>query len=927
MMGKVRLNFTVLVIAITLYAFLLIYSTALINIPSEKVMAESLANSISWDAGLGKAVPTFLLMPNVNSSVSNLRKGMSHERLRILNFTSLISDSVVFQVIRPVPANGSMIGQPSCVSLSKALAQLSIVVEVGIPIPTGYSFWGPYGELTPENAYLLQQVTGLPFLRGSYEVTQFMRDVNENFRSYPTPGSNVSMKIPYTKYYLVVDLIGGSKALLKALKTLSKTGSICGFNITYVSSWRQSLIKFSGKAFLKPSPLSYLVNELSRLTLKMRDNLGYHVAKISPQWNKLKEVQEIRNGLLRQTLFASLPAVVGLLFVLPLISPPSLLLDESLIRLMKLRGMSYGKLRRSLLKEVLKNFLLISLVVVALLLISRLIPESEIIDELTSPLLLIPALATGLLLSLVHWGLSTSFRAKSYLTSLTTSGKPWIKVKFGLFSWLSLFLGLYFTLYGIINPSILSLQGPPPSIALASIINLINNYLAPFSPIFLGYGLGALLSVNYEELAHILVKVSGDLSKYVSKSLSLSLRNKVDPLMIVSALFIALLASSSVLTAYNSSLLNSSIQGSLGSYVLGYKEVLISNLSDLPSLIRNLHDELGNDDLTLVGEVEGYISWLINSSTYLEPADILFINSSSFLKETYFMNEWVLGYEGTHELMEGLRESNALVILTPYSMGLPHEGNHYIISSVLDAPGVKVKAITYLRGFPALPYLMSSPYLIVLSLDTAGNKEWINAFGYAVKESIVNKLDVKLYAFTKNVSLMSKLRKEGFKTISLDEVRKDPSYMMLDSALNAYFTEYLASIITLFLTAGIALIIEYLTIKELRPLIKLYRLRQLSLKRLMHSLIVVYVLPIIISGVSGALAGYVLGASLAVGSVNNFPPIITLPHSLVGLPIKLSLWLGIPSPRISVDSLSLIVAYVALITAAPVYMLFRRWGQ
>ena len=120
--------------------------------PSERVIAVSFANSVSWDAGLGKDMSSFLLMSNINSSVSSLRKALSHERLRVLHYTPLIKDSVIFQVLRPIPANGSMIGQPSCVSLSKALAQISIVVEVGIPIPAGYSFWTPYGELTPEDA-------------------------------------------------------------------------------------------------------------------------------------------------------------------------------------------------------------------------------------------------------------------------------------------------------------------------------------------------------------------------------------------------------------------------------------------------------------------------------------------------------------------------------------------------------------------------------------------------------------------------------------------------------------------------------------------------------------------------------------------------------------------------------------------------------
>ena len=898
-----RTAYGIMIAVIAAYTISIAGASALIVGNYLNGLGETLSSSLQWTSavaapGPGNVSEEYL----VNQSGSVIGK-LIKDVTRVLSRT-YVDRAVAFQAFRPAAGNGSMIGGSECVYLAQGIGEISLLIEVGINLSSGYAFWSPYlSNIPASDAELLQEVTGLPALQASPELSEFLSLVDRHLRQYEVGGYTYDTLLPYTKYYLVIDPSTGLRALKTAVIHLSRAGRKCGFSLQYLSSWRQVVLRVRPDTFLTSSPRNSL-QELDKITDSLRTELGYEIYTVEPASSILKGWENAGNQLIAEGFYVMLPPIVALAVSAPLTSDLTASALKERVRLLRLRGASRRKVLSWMLVDGLTVYALTAIgTITGFLIYIFALGEYKIGLEAVEA-----SLPTSLALTLGFW----------YLTfeGLWREGNRYGKV--GAWGWLSLILGLYFLADAIYLPYIHWLaEGEGAASVLASIAEVLDRYLGPYAPLFLAYGIGRVLtSYTLDLLNSVGSRLSGGV-KYLARALTSTASRTSLPAFFLMLVTITLTVSSSIAATSINGSLNASIHGSVGGEVLGMKEVLVHNATELENLLGG-KGICASQGIACFAAVEGYTSWMVRGYLMMYPTTFIFIDSKAFLQNTYWLDEWGVS-KPFPRVIKGLGSGGAAIVM--YGLvGGPPSGS-VSITSQPGGPAAMLNVTGLLKGFPAMPQAVETPSAVIIDYHLLGSHSIKDLVNFMAKEGFAGVVLIKLYAISRNPAITTFLRQGGFRVLTLDEVAKAPQTQLLYLTSMDPSLSMEAGLITIALTAAAVILAAYASSGTSCRAIILCRLRGLGLKEVSKATLITWSIPTGIISMIGCLAGLLLGVRSAEEAVRQLPSALTI--NVDDEVIRIYPWLSPIHPAYDMMSIAVLATTTALMIFIPSYILMR----
>ncbi|MCD6324485.1 MAG: hypothetical protein J7L55_05210, partial [Desulfurococcales archaeon] len=381
--------------------------------------------------------------------------------------------------------------------------------------------------------------------------------------------------------------------------------------------------------------------------------------------------------------------------------------------------------------------------------------------------------------------------ARSYRTAMQLLPREAIKtelapedllspMKVGVWGWVSLgvsalFIGEGLTgfsaqAYLISNPTS---QLPTSALIGLVILSLIELVLRPFTPIFLAFGAGKAAGVHLEALIGRVWEAFGGYVGLTSKAVTSLLKRRTASIVMLAVFSVTILTQALGSAAYTQTLFSTAAQASVGSEYVAVKHLLLLNPS---SAGRELNEFLRSMQ-GFPGAAVAVIPLSEGGGRSLNA--LIIMNPDEFLKTTYWFREWGIE-EGFADLVRKVEGGGEILI---YGSGGP---SRKMTLKTFPTETLVGEAVIsgHVKGFPGAPNLglrsgdvIAGPWLLekVASVEGGGNA------------SAPHLIWVTLAFFTRDGGVAEELRGEGFRVLSLEQLKSSPTYRLLKE-----LTQYLS---------------------------------------------------------------------------------------------------------------------------------------
>lgn len=752
---------------------------------------------------------------------------------------------------------------------------------------------------------------------------------------------------------------------MKSLR--SKLGSL-NIDLTFYTYDVFVFIDLKSESYFNPASVQGSLENAGAIANELRSSLGFEVLSNAPLQNIASRYSTVETAFRISSVAGVIPAFIVLLMVLQPISEMLVLGMRRVYGLMRIRGVSRSLTRRWF-YSVLAVSLVVGLVlgmglsyVLGLTYFRIPSPQAIIADPVILGVTAILITVEVVILARKIAGISSKISpSEAMKTTLIPEGllQP---MRMGGSGWFSVAAGAYFIVTGLSGYSATtvlasSMVGGAGNINIALIIILailstFESLIKPFAPALAAYGFVKLYVINHERFWDVLHRslLSRSGLALPSKSMALSVRRRVAPVLVLLAFSVCVMTQSLISSDSTQFLFDSALNASVGSEFLLKKELQV-NLSSGGSL-RHVLDSLQGDAVRFDGldrEASAIIS--INVWSVIEDEDsiyksvnnlVVIRNATSFLSSTYWYDEWSQAGDFSKAIRDAGLNGNAVIVMQPQQVvigglrarvSLARVPQYRNVSAVLATPETYtpesvLNVIDVVAGFPGAPNIgFRQTYSIVVGDWILDRAELLSSM-YVVGVGGVNKSTVTIFVYTLSNSTASELIDEGFSLVkSADSVRRDATVNLARSLMVSSGGLSQASVVFMLLSAGIAVTVAYTIAVETSRAALLMRVRGLSPSGT-FKLNLLYWFTVVTSAV---LLGSLVGLALSLSDLTTYSTsiggtsIIYLFSQLLGgegLYINLGVLRFVTSPML-VTVTVLVLTVASLVPALTTQLVYR----
>lgn len=768
------------------------------------------------------------------------------------------------------------------------------------------------------------------------------------------------------KALIVYDSDTFEKAGLKGLDAVKDALKVLNVSVNYHTLDVLVLIDLKTESYFNPASIQGSIENAGVIASDLRNSLNLVRLTNAPLQETLSSYQVIEMAFRVSSVTGVLPAFVALIMVLGPISETLVLSVRRVFGLMRVRGISQAVVRRWF-----YGVLLFSLVCGFCLglMISYLLATSYFRLHNPIQILVDPTVLVMLTILLVIELIILSRRISRVISSIPPSEtlkttlipesllEP---MRMGGSGWFSVGVGLYFIITGITNYSATrllttSLVSAPGGVNVAliivlSIVAMFESLLRPFVPAIAAYGFVKLYMINHEKFWDFLHKslLSKSSLALPSKSIALSIRRRVTPILVLLAFSTAIMTQSSLYGDSMNSLIDSAIKASVGSDFLLRKdlEITLSHNKTLrealntDSEVLNLLDKRYKDSSSvLVFSVWGSAKSSMWSRFGVMPL-IIILNPDTFLQNTYWCSEWSLKRDFSKSIEEILSEGRISVIRESTTFDALSSVNLQNVSASLMRPYpyssevLSLEVVDVWSGFPGSPNMGTRETIALVAGDWILNVPNLTESLYPPVEPGIGmnhtkKITIYIYIYSSSESVVKELVNEGFTLVkSLEDLRNEPSVKIARSLMASTGGSSATYTIFMLLSAGIAVVVAYVIALETGKTALLMRVRGLTPSRMLK-LNSLYWFTVTATSVS---VGIVVGLAQGLSDINAYTSPGGLGASLTymfsqllgfkGLQLSLGVLRATASP-VSVLAIFLTSALLSLIPITTIQLVYR----
>jgi len=841
----------------------------------------------------------------------------SGEALERLSGDSRISRYVVLQVIAPyVQINYSNeILNPGISRVTSVLTYLTVIVLYGVKLSDlGIS---QDAVLSSEVLSILNVTLDVVneanatkvnllnlLLEGLNYTTEYSRDLSnllDELRGiscleiYATQFHGLcvaSNPLSMIKSFLIFDSSTFEKVGIARLGFFKDRLRLLNVYIEYYTLDVLAFIDLKAESYFNPASIQGSLENARVIADDLRSSLNFLRLTNAPLQEVLSNYQVIETAFRVSSVTGVLPAFIALIVVLRPISEMLVLSVRRVFGLMRVRGISQVAVKKwfyAVLLFSLVGGLCLGLLASYVLAVSyfRLYDPTQILLDPVILVILAILLAVELLILArrISRVASSIPPAETLKTTLIPESllEP---TKMGGSGWFSVGVGLYFVITGITNYSATrilatSLAGASGGVNVALVIVLaiiasIELLLKPFAPAIAAYGFVKLYMINHEKFWDFLhgTILSRSSLALPSKSLALTIRRRVTPILVLVAFSTSVMTQTIIYSDSMNFLVDSATRASAGSNYLLKKDLKIAltpntTLREVLNTNPSTRDIL-NENQDNVSGILVFPAWeCVKSGTsyYCGVGSLIVVpNPDTFLKNTYWYDEWSLRGSLSNSIKEVTLEGKIIVVREPTSVMLTHADLRNMSVSLITPSYSAVLSPEVIdvwgsfSGSPNMDVLLGHPSLVAGGwiLDLPNLTEAL----YVVPELGTNYTALTVYVYSFSKSVAEELVNKSFTLVkSLEDLEKDPLVRIAKSLITSAGGSSETYLVFMLLSAGIAVIVAYVVALETGKTALLMRVRGLTPSGMLKLNSLYWFTVIATSVVLGVVVGLALGVS------------------------------------------------------------------
>lgn len=724
-----------------------------------------------------------------------------------------------------------------------------------------------------------------------------------------------------------------------------------------------AFVDLRSESYFNPASIQGSLENAKAIADDLKNSLNFESFSNTPLRNVLSNYQFIETAFRVSSVAGVLPAFVALVVVLRPISEMLVLSVRRVFGLMRIRGISQSVVRRWFYSILLISLIagfglgLLASYVLAVSYFKIYDPLQVLLDPIILSILAILLAIEVLILARRISRISSSIPPAETLKTTLIPESLLEPVRMGGSGWFSVGVGLYFIITGITNYSATrilttSMVGGPGNVNIALIIVLaiaamFESLLKPFAPAIAVYGFIKLYIVNHERFWDVLHRsmLSRSSLALPSKSIALAIRRRVTPILVLLAFSTSVMTQTLIYGESMNSLVDSAIKASAGSDFLLSKSLsitltpnktlreVLSEYSDTQKVL-NGWEGSDNSSSILAFEVHGSVK----SGTTMHYCCLLtFIvvpDPNTFLRNTYWYDEWSLRGSFSKSLNEVLSEGKVALIREPASFTIPADFDLKDLSVYLTAsPQQDVmlvpEVVDVWSGFPGIPGISRPAFALVAGswvLDVPNFTKVLYTISFMGEDE---RFTAHVYAYSPSSSVTEELIDEGFKVVkSLKNLRSDPEVEIVKSLLTSTGGSSGTYLVFMILSAGIAAVVAYVVALETGRTALLLRVRGLTPSKTLKLNALYWFTVTATSVLLGSLVGFALGLSdlNAYGTSGGLGASLTYMFSyllgLKGLQLSLGV-LRVTIPPVLILTTLLAFVILSLIPITTIQLVYR----
>ncbi len=665
-----------------------------------------------------------------------------------------------------------------------------------------------------------------------------------------------------------------------------------------------AFVDLRSESYFNPASIQGSLENAKAIADDLKNSLNFESFSNTPLQSVLSNYQFIETAFRVSSVAGVLPAFVALIVVLRPISEMLVLSVRRVFGLMRIRGISQSVVRRWFYSILLISLIagfglgLLASYVLAVFYFKIYDPLQVLLDPIILSILAILLAIEVLILARRISRISSSIPPAETLKTTLIPESLLEPVRMGGSGWFSVGVGLYFIITGITNYSATrilttSMVSGPGNVNIALIIVLaiaamFESLLKPFAPAIAVYGFIKLYIVNHERFWDVLHRsmLSRSSLALPSKSIALAIRRRVTPILVLLAFSTSVMTQTLIYGESMNSLVDSAIKASAGSDFLLSKSLSITLtpnktlrevLSEYSDTQKVLNGWEGSDNSSSI--LAFVVHGSVKSGTSMHYCCLLtFIvvpDPNTFLRNTYWYDEWSLRGSFSKSLNEVLSEGKVALVREPASFTIPADFDLKDLSVYLTASPASPQQDVMLvpevvdvwSGFPGIPSISQPAFALVAGswvLDVPNFTKVLHTIPFMGGDE---RFTAHVYVYSPSSSVTEELINEGFTVVrSLKNLRSDPEVEIVKSLLTSAGGSSGTYLIFMILSAGISAAVAYVVALETGRTALLLRVRGLTPSKTLK-LNALYWLTVTATSV---LLGSVVGLALGLSDLNAY---------------------------------------------------------
>jgi hypothetical protein len=653
-----------------------------------------------------------------------------------------------------------------------------------------------------------------------------------------------------------------------------------------------AFVDLRSESYFNPASIQGSSENAKAIAEDLKNSLNFAIFSNAPLRSVLSNYQVIETAFRVSSVAGVLPAFVALVVVLRPISEMLVLSVRRVFGLMRVRGVSQAVIRRWFYSILLLSLIagfglgLLASYVLAVSYFRVYNPLQALLDPVILSMLAILLAVEVIILARRISRISSSIPPSETLKTTLIPESLLEPVRMGGSGWFSVGVGLYFIITGITNYSatrILTtgIAGGLGGVNVALIIVLaivavFESLLKPFAPAIAVYGFVKLYIVNHEKFWDILHRsvLSRSSLALPSKSIALTIRRRVTPILVLLAFSTSVMTQTLIYSESMNFLVDSATKASVGSNFLLSKSLSINLapnktlrevLNEYPDTQKILNGGGSNNSSSVLAfPVQGSLG--SGTTTYYCCLLTLVVvpDPNTFLKNTYWYDEWSLRGSFSKSLSEVLSEGKVVLVREPtYTMQTGVDLKNLSVSLTTSKHDVVLtpEVVDVWLGFPGIPSVSSGAFVLVAGswvLDVPNFTKTLVTYSTGGSEVFT----AHVYAYSLSNSVAEGLIDDGFTVVrSLDDLRSSPEVEIAKSLLTSAGGSSETYLIFMILSAGIAAVVAYVVALETGRTALLLRVRGLTPSKTLKLNALYWLTVIATSAILGSVVGLALGLS------------------------------------------------------------------